>query len=241
MTVRFETHRVGEYVVRLLQYSPAVRTVLVDGGDIIECVLTTGDTVSVHLIESSIELYEAEQTLRDNGERGVYTLFIFWRDLLLPDDGQLMLVDAWLAAWVSLYGGKIYGYDINGTEIYLYPVHFDPQPDGWLTRFGLTIDPALLVTRQVTTFGALAGTWRVAAFDGQPAEPPVWVPTTVADFYAVLELETGASRAAVKRAYRRLARQTHPDVSKASDANARMQALNDAYRALLEHLDGQAG
>lgn len=235
--MRFETHRVSEYVVRLLQYSPAVRAILADGGDIIECALVDGAIISVHLIESDIALYEAEQILRANGERGVYSLFLFWRDLLLPDHGQLMRVDAWLATWTALYGGKIYGYDFNGPDIYLFPVHFDIQPEGWLTRFGPTIDPALLIVREVTTYGALAGTWRVAAFDGEPRQPQVWTPTTVEDFYAVLELKVGASRTMVKRAYRRLARQTHPDVNDQADANARMQALNDAYRELLRHLD----
>jgi len=37
----------------------------------------------------------------------------------------------------------------------------------------------------------------------------------------------------VKTAYRNLARKIHPDVNKAPDATAQMQALNEAYRRLM--------
>ena len=239
--MRFETHRVSEYTVRLLQSAPSVDRVLVDGGDIIEFALASGDHVSLHLIESELALYEAEQILRANGGRGVYTLFVFWRDLLLPDHGHIFQMDRWLAAWAGLYGDKVYGYDVNGPDIYLFPVHFDPLGTQWVTRFGLTVDLARLVAREVHAAGPLPGVWRVAAFDGDEVASAAAVPRTVEDCYALLGLEAGASRALVKRAYRRLARRLHPDVNPAADAHQQMQALNDAYRLLLDYLDGDAG
>ncbi len=239
--MRFETHRVSEYVVRLLHYGSSVARVLVDGGDIIEFALTSGAHVSLHLIESKIALYEAEQILRGNGARGVYTLFLFWRDLLLPDDGQVFALDHWLAAWVALYGGKVYGYDIDGPDVYLFPVHIEPQGGQWVARFGLTVDPVRLTVREVRTVGPLPGVWRVAAFDGDEALPVAPVPRTLADCYALLGLEAGASRALVKRAYRRMARRLHPDVNPADDAHQQMQALNDAYSALNDALDADSG
>ena len=238
--MRFETHRVSEYIVRLLQSAPSVSRVLVDGGDIIEFVLASGDHASLHLIESDLALYEAEQILRANGARGVSTLFLFWRDLLLPDNGHIFQMDSWLAAWAGLYGGKAYGYDFDGPDIYLFPVHFDPLGAQWVARFGLTVDPARLVAREVHTTGPLPGFWRVAAFDGDETCPIVAAPRTMADCYALLGLEPGASRTLVKRAYRRLARRLHPDVNPAADAHQQMQALNDAYRFLLDDLDGAA-
>ena len=52
------------------------------------------------------------------------------------------------------------------------------------------------------------------------------------DYYQTLGVERGADAAAVKKAYRRLARKYHPDVSKEPDAAARMSELNEAYAVL---------
>lgn len=52
------------------------------------------------------------------------------------------------------------------------------------------------------------------------------------DYYAVLGVERGASADEIKRAYRKLARKHHPDLSQASDAAARMQEVNEAYDVL---------
>ena len=52
------------------------------------------------------------------------------------------------------------------------------------------------------------------------------------DYYKVLGVERTASDAEIKKAFRRLARKHHPDISKAPDASARMQALNEAHEVL---------
>lgn len=52
------------------------------------------------------------------------------------------------------------------------------------------------------------------------------------DYYKVLGVERTASDEALKKAYRRLARKHHPDVSKAADAQSRMQEINEAYEVL---------
>jgi curved DNA-binding protein len=52
------------------------------------------------------------------------------------------------------------------------------------------------------------------------------------DYYKVLGVPNTADAAQIKKAYRKLARKFHPDVSKAADANERMAELNEANDVL---------
>lgn len=52
------------------------------------------------------------------------------------------------------------------------------------------------------------------------------------DYYKILGVERTASEDAVRRAYRKLARKYHPDVSKEADAETRMRDVNEAYDVL---------
>jgi hypothetical protein len=57
---------------------------------------------------------------------------------------------------------------------------------------------------------------------------------TIGAAFATLGVAEDADRDAVTRAYRRLARATHPDVSPAADAAERFAALTAAYRRALD-------
>ncbi|MAM86289.1 MAG: DNA-binding protein [unclassified Hahellaceae] len=52
------------------------------------------------------------------------------------------------------------------------------------------------------------------------------------DYYAVLGVDPSADDKAIKTAYRKLARQYHPDVSKATDAETRFKEVSEAYEVL---------
>lgn len=52
------------------------------------------------------------------------------------------------------------------------------------------------------------------------------------DYYKTLGVKPEASADEIKRAYRKLARRYHPDVSKEADAEARFKELGEAYEAL---------
>ena len=52
------------------------------------------------------------------------------------------------------------------------------------------------------------------------------------DYYATLGVERGASDEDIKKAYRRLARKFHPDVSKEKDAEEKFKDVAEAYQTL---------
>jgi len=52
------------------------------------------------------------------------------------------------------------------------------------------------------------------------------------DLYALLEIERDATPEEIKKAYRRMARKLHPDVSDDPDCNEKFQAAKEAYEVL---------
>ncbi|MFW5691279.1 MAG: J domain-containing protein [Chloroflexota bacterium] len=246
--MRYYTYGVGAHLVNELDIAGAVDEIIHDGRDIIHIRLIDETTLMIHLIDSPIPLYEIKNTVSANTAAGDHTLFILWSDMLLPDHGRIVELEDWHEALLALHGDQIYAYKIYMQRLFIFPIYFESIPYSAMRRihYGDPIDVGGLRCRAVdVSVGPLAGTFRVAAFDGDPdayhrrraaRRDPV-PPSKLARFYAVLGLEPDADRAAIKTAFRELARQHHPDRSRDDDANNRMQEINIAYETIIRALD----
>jgi hypothetical protein len=244
--MRTVTYNAGAYLVEELLRAGVVARFLHDGGDILLFETWNSEKISVHLIESSIELYEIKSILAGNEEQGIYTLFILWCDRMLPGDGQWTFVSDWMSAFYTLYGDRIYAYDIYGTEIFVFPVNFEGYGYHRFAHYGTTVNLRHLVCEDITTnLYTFKGTWRVATFHHHyhqqaanhprnSKQPDIEVPKLhpLQKYFDVLDVESDDDRETIKRAYRLLARRYHPDLNSASEANEKMQQINEAYGRL---------
>ena len=56
----------------------------------------------------------------------------------------------------------------------------------------------------------------------------------MADYYEILGLDRNASKDEIKSAFRKMARQYHPDVNKAPDAEEKFKEIGKAYETLMD-------
>ncbi len=168
--------------------------------------------------------------------------------MLLPPEGHIIEVQEWEWALLALYGERIWAYAVYGGEVFVYPVHYDPYGPYREIRYGKTVSMRQLMGLTVETFSPyIRGTWRVVDFGERtqhahhkhhhetPTSAPM--PDSLAACYALLGFDGTAEPEDVKTAYRNLARKIHPDVNRAANATSQMQAINDAYRRIMEDFD----
>lgn len=241
--MRFETLKASMYLVWKLKFAGV--TVKQDGGDIILVELSTGETASIHLIESPIEAYEIRSILNDNDRKGYYTLFVLWCDLLLPPEGHVVETYDWERMLLTLYDSRIYAYEIIGTEVFIFAVYFEPEGAYYHIRYGTTLHMGDLGGVVVSGSPYLSGMWRVVRFAANTQHTSQQAgsryasaaPGSLQFYYDLLELAADADADTVKVAYRRLARLYHPDINPSADATAKMQAINEAYELIMKQFE----
>ncbi|GMI81981.1 hypothetical protein HRI_001867400 [Hibiscus trionum] len=63
--------------------------------------------------------------------------------------------------------------------------------------------------------------------------------SSVMDPYKTLRIQPGASESEVKKAFRQLALQYHPDVCRGSNCGVQFQTINEAYDIVMSRLRGE--
>jgi hypothetical protein len=236
---RYETAFVSSYMLDMLARTGMIGRMRHNGGDIVLFDTPQGVPVSIHMIESALPLYEIRNTLVDNGRKKIHTLFVLWCDMMLPNNGQIYASDDWMEALYTLYNGSIYAYEVMEREGYVFPVHFRGSTPVRSIEYGHTVRFRDLTCRTVRThLPGLNDSWLIADFGGLrgSAHDPKAAATygiALNAHYTLLGVTPEDDRSAIKKAYRHLARLYHPDLNKSPDAHARMQEINQAYRAIL--------
>lgn len=254
------TYHAGGFLIEALRQTGHLATMLHDGSDIILFETPQRQKVSIHLIDSSIELYEIRKTLDANTAQGIYTLFMLWGTMMIPPQGKVFRMTEWMEAFLALNDGCVYTYDVFDGETYIFPVYFPGAGDLRLAEYGLTVRFSQLTCRvRETHLPGFAQPWRMADFLGAAgdvaadradqaaragesgSETPYSEPVTVADlawYFSVLGVSPDDDLETVRLAYRARARQLHPDTNPAPDATEQMQQLNEAYSRVLERFGG---
>lgn len=176
-----------------------------------------------------------------------HMLIIVNRDLL-PEAGEVLYDrPLWLQILHALYYGRVYAYTDTGT---LMAMHLERRSDG---AYVVSYCPHAihLGTLRASEIDCLhkqfSGHYRIAMF-GESAwwkgqrtyeqkqertyQPPPKQEVTKADYFQLFGVRRNVTEAELKSAYRRLARQYHPDLCSLPDATERMQEINLAYEWL---------
>lgn len=234
-SLRYQTYQAGTFLVDQLRVSRVMKGMEHDGGDIILFRTWNDQRVSIHLIESALPVYEIRKTMQENADKQIYTMFVLWANMMLPDHGQHYLPEDWMQVLYTLNGDRIYGYDAFNAEVYVFPVIFSGPAGRRYIEYGTTVRAHSLRTSMVETrLPGFVGSWWVATFaQGAWATQSVVVSTELTEAYSLLGVDPSDDLDTVKKAYRLLARRYHPDSNRASDTTATMQRINEAYARVL--------
>jgi len=236
-TIRHETYYAGDYIINQLERSGALGKMLHDGADIILFRLRSGEQVSLHLIESGIPVYEIRNILKANAEKDIYTMFLLWCAMMVPEDGREYVMDDWMQAFLALNGDYLYAYDILESDVYLFPVYFRGEGLRRRVEYGTTLRAGQIRVSEVDSrLPDFAGTWKVAHFGVGPATKRRAQVSLdgVKDAYVLLGVSASDDLETIKKAYRLLARRYHPDTNQDDDDTTRsMQQINVAYEMIL--------
>jgi len=215
----------------------------------------------VYVVDKAIKSRTIKNTLKQNTNASVGTLFILNKDLL-PADSETTKLQDWQNDLRIMNGGSIYAYGLVDEILTVIQVNFSETMhqhvfDCWHT-LDFPLDTVSVRRREFTN--NIKGTWYI----GDIASPQfkrrinqerasqrfhyrtkTTHPVTVAPVdelnaaYLALQIEVSAGQEAVKEAFRKMAREYHPDVSEhdKEEAEQRFKEIKSAYDAIKSYRD----
>lgn len=194
------------------------------------------DDIMVYVLAGELSVGFIKRTLNSNTNVDRYTLYIVSLDLITHDGKTALMTEA-LSLMLQAFGDKVYAYtEANGT---VRIVTVNISPSGALS-IGAPVNLSEL-SGDYATFNNkhILGVRKIAAFARR--DPHIDIEPTVDEavlpFYELLDVPPGATLEQIKIAYRRKARQHHPDADKSPGATERMQQINDAYAHILDQFN----
>ena len=207
----------------------------------------------VYMITQAPKARAIKAILRQNTGASIGTLFLV-DSTLLPDDGYLGKISDWQDDLRAMNMGAIYAFNLKDDTIRLIQVNLDETTQRnqyivWHTK-DFPCDAVSVRRREFQS--NIKGSWyvgdiasprfkrrineerarqrfhyqtkRTHKVDGIPAEQ-------INAAYLALEIEVGAGQEAVKDAFRKLAREYHPDVTEydKGEAERRFKEVQSAY------------
>lgn len=219
--------------------------------------LWSGVVIHIHLLNEPLKANKARRIVEAATGTGIPVLFLVDKTLL-PATGEKVPADRWYVPFQSLMGDRLYSYSLVDGRPSIQPVQFRP-----LTRMEVETVHGAPITigeirhaRSTVKDGVFKGYWLLADLDNDPAAnvPPIrrtdysgyqytgprydngtqGQKSPLDQSYALLGIKRGATYEEVKLAFRKMAFQTHPDVSALPRhmAEERFKALSEAYESI---------
>lgn len=213
----------------------------------------------VYVIDSEIKSRTIKGILKQNTSASIGTQFII-NNSLLPADSAKIKIQDWQDDLRVLNAGAIYSYGIVEDELSIIQVNFTEAEHRNEYRVWHTTDfpfDAVSVRRREYTTN-IKGTWYIGDIASpqfkrrineerarqrfhyrtkQTHKVDMTPPDQLNAAYLALQIEVGAGQDEVKEAFRKLAREYHPDVSDfdKSEAEQRFKEVKDAYDKIKSH------
>jgi hypothetical protein len=227
---------VFNYLVSTLRESNSFREVKVlDTGALMVSQTPYGfeENIAIYLLAGELSLEFIKTAVNANTRSDIHTLFILSHDLL-PEDGSYVTPDESLRLLLDLFMGKVYAYDVQREGVKIFPVYIDSK-----VTYGQPVDILNLGCDYVELRSSkyIRGVRKIADFSERNSYRPTGEHRThdpLQPFYDLLGVAITATEDEVKKAYRKKARQHHPDTDPSPDATEKMQAINDAYDRILK-------